>query len=139
MGTRKSLFISCLILVLRAILLGIRFSFFHINWILYRLVLLYVGGMIILFLYMCCLSSSAKIESVRGKQLLVSTLRAVVIGSLVIWGPQSNSRSLLDRVQVLFLESTELLLVLLRVYLLAGLLYRIFFMQKFYGPLKAKN
>ena len=137
LGSSKSLFISCLLLVGCAIRVGLSFRFLRFSWLTYTLILLYVGGIIVLFIYMCRLSSFSKIE--RNKiwflfiLLRIFQLTSYIISKTSFWRKFQR----LDAISSLYFSRRFFVFLVLGVYLIIGLLIRVFLMEKIKGPFKS--
>ena len=133
----KSLFLSCLALVICAIGVGIRFSLIGFSWLIYTLILLYVGGIMILFVYICSLTSFSKIEMTDFR------LGLIAAGWFFFWGlglSQTTLWSKFKRVNLissLYFSRSLIIFLVLGNYLIWGLLASVFIIEKNKGPLKS--
>ena len=103
----------------------------------FTIIILFVGGIIVLFMYICSLTASLKIET----GTFVIFVGLVVTAFLI--GLASGKVTLLTKffrsnLSSLYQPSGVLLVLLLVVYLVVGLLAAIQIARKFEGPLKDK-
>merc|ERR1712154_691246 len=61
MGFTKTPLLACLILVFLTLMIRIFISFISSKWMSYLVLLLFLGGMIVLFVYICTLISKIKV------------------------------------------------------------------------------
>ena len=104
---------------------------------MYTIVVLYLGGIIILFMYICRISSVSKIERNNLTQFFIAIRVAFVLYNLF---PLLGSFSFLNKLNSaysLYSNRRQIVLIILRIYLIFGLLARIFFIEKLEGPLKS--
>ena len=133
----SSLFISCLIFVVRSVVVRVSFLRINLNWLIYTIIILYLGGIIVLFIYICRISSVSKIERTRFLPFVAFFTTMCLV--FIIYPRPSflKSSSNLETVYSLYLTGRQLILTILGIYLILGLLASIFFMEKLQGPLKS--
>ena len=132
----NSLFISCLMFIIRSIVIRIRFLSIRFNWLIYSIIILYLGGIIILFMYICRISSVSKIETESLLNSLLALVRIFIFLKLFFNLNLNLRRADFRLIYSLYSLRGQIILVLLRLYLIIGLLARIFFVEKLQGPLK---
>ena len=123
--------------IMRSVLVRISFIRISLNWLIYTIIILYLGGIMVLFIYICSISSVSKIEISGFVPFLfiisVSLLVYVIFPKFYFLGWVSR----LKTVYSLYSLGRQGVLVMLGVYLILGLLARIFFIEKLQGPLKS--
>lgn len=128
---------SCLVLVGCAIRVGLSFSFLRLSWLTYTLILLYVGGIMVLFIYLCRLSSFSKIETNKIRLILLSVTLIIItrffLGQTSSWFKFQRGRI----ISSLYFSSRFLIFLILGIYLIIGLLISILLIEKVKGPLKS--
>lgn len=131
----SSPFIASLGLSLTALLTRILLLEIGINWLFFALVILFVGGIIVLFMYICSLTRSLKIET---NKILIFVLIALLSIFLSLNQELIIRRYKLQRLIMsnLFRPIRFRYLVFLANYLLIGLVVVISLTNKFVGPLK---
>lgn len=104
---------------------------------MYTMVVLYLGGIIILFMYICRISSVSKIERNSLTQFFIVAIVAFVMYNLFPFLGSFSFLNKLNSAYSLYSSSRQIILIILRIYLILGLLARIFFIEKLEGPLKS--
>lgn len=106
-----------------------------VNWFFFALIILFVGGIIVLFMYICSLTRSLKIES---NKILVLAAAATLSGFFGFNQELVISSSKLEGIVInnLFRSISFAYLIFLAIYLLMGLVVVISLTNKFVGPLK---
>ena len=87
-------------------------------------------------MYICRISSISKIETERLLNSLLALLSIFIFLKLFFSFKFNLRRSDFRSIYSLYLLRGQIILVLLRLYLIIGLLARIFFVEKLQGPLK---
>ena len=132
--------IGALRLILISCFMAIYISTLRRKWISYLIVLLFLGGIMVLFVYICTLISNFK-NSVKGSPywLILGVLMAIVLRTLLsflIWDFKFDSKSLL--LSTIYSNSRFLLMLVIIIYLIFVLLISIKMCQKSKGGLKSK-
>ena len=128
---------SCLIFLITTIILGISFMRLNLNWIFYIIIQLYIGGIMVLFVYICSLSSMDKIE--LGKIAWVILIYMVIQRITSFLSSLEKRRSWAGRFLITMFYSNNNIIVLLGwvIILTIGLVVRVFFLEKQKGPIKS--
>ena len=104
---------------------------------MYTIIILYLGGIMILFMYMCRISSVSKIERISLIFFLGTIITLMVLflvfPSFYFLRPFYYSGAIYS----LYSLGRQSVLIILGIYLILGLLARIFFIEKLQGPLKS--
>lgn len=133
----ESLFVACLRFLTSLIIICTRVLRLKISWLVYSLVLVYVGGIIVLFLYMCSLETKVNIQekTILGLFLIVFVFRSFM--GLINYSEKNifavDSLSLFRT----YLPSNRAILVTIILYLIIGLFLRVLLCRKLEGPLKS--
>ena len=126
-------------LVIRALFVSVNILQLGLNWLMYTMILLYVGGIIVLFIYICRLASESKIE-VNGLGIMVRLFLVFAILSALTGVRSLSSEGCgISLISSLFRRSRERVILFLRVYLILGLLVSVSLIEKFQGPLKSSK
>ena len=132
--------LGSILLILISILIRLIISTLTSKWISYLIILLFLGGMIVLFVYICSLITGIKTFLKRSYNTpLFSTLVLVRIFSFFYcqyWDLRLRGKYIF--ISRIYLKSNFILMLLCIVYLLLVLLIRIKLSQKFKGGLKSK-
>ena len=136
----KSPLIGALTLILISCFMAIYISTLSRKWISYLIVLLFLGGIIVLFVYICTLISNFK-NSIKNSPywLILRVLLAIIFRALlffVIWDFKFDRKSLL--LSTIYSSSRFLLIITIIIYLIFVLLISIKICQKSKGGLKSK-
>jgi len=132
--------LASLVLILTAAIIGVWVSIQSSKWISFLIILLFLGGIIVLFVYICTLISSIKIIVIRSYKHYFSFLIFILlIGVLFITQKiyfLPDIKNLL--LSTIYQKSRLALLVICMVYLLSVLLVCVKIVQKYKGGLKSK-
>ena len=130
--------LGSLMLIFISVLIRLYVAILRRKWITYLIVLLFLGGIIVLFVYVCTLISRMKTSiklSYRWPMLIV----IFIIRNLFYlnsWDFRIKIKSML--LSVIYRNINFILILLAVVYLLLVLITRIKISQKFKGGLKSK-
>ena len=131
---------ASLVLILTAAIIGVWVSIQSSKWISFLIILLFLGGIIVLFVYICTLISRIKIIVIRSYKHYFSFLIFILlIGVLFITQKiyfLPDIKNLL--LSAIYQKSRLALLVICMVYLLSVLLVCVKIVQKYKGGLKSK-
>ena len=110
------------------------------KWISYLIVLLFLGGIIVLFVYVCTLISNFK-NSIKGSPnwFILSIFFSITFRSylfFIIWDFKFDLKNLL--LSTIYLNSRFLLMIIIIIYLIFVLVISIKICQKSKGGLKSK-
>ena len=127
-------------LILICVFICLFISTLSSKWISFLIILLFLGGMIVLFVYICTLISRIK-TSVQnlGNRVRVRILVTLILRSLFIinyWDSITVIKNLY--LSIIYRNSNFLLMILIITYLLLVLVTRIKLCQKFKGGIKSK-
>ena len=132
--------LGSLILIFISIIFRIYVSILRRKWISYLIILLFLGGIIVLFVYICTLISRLKnyiknsYNWVIASVFLVFVLRNFIYFSNWDFSLELKSVSL----SIIYRNSNFTIIILSIIYLLIVLVTRIKISQKFKGGLKSK-
>ena len=110
------------------------------KWISYLIILLFLGGIIVLFVYICTLISNFK-NSTKGSPywLILGIFSAILLRTLLfflIWDFKLDRKVLL--LSTIYSNSRFLLIIIIIIYLILVLIISIKICQKSKGGLKSK-
>jgi len=130
-----------LILIFIATIIRLLISLLTSKWIRYLIILIFLGGIIILFIYVCTLISNLKsfVKNLYDYTLIFIGVSFIVTG--VFYSQYWDLRIELKQtsISVIYLKSNTLLISVCVIYLLLVLLIRVSLSQKHKGRLKAKT
>lgn len=121
----------CLLLIVLALLVGATTGVIFIKWITYSLVLIFLGGIIIIFIYITRLAGSEKFVINPSTAPLI-TLLALSSYALLIHPTQNKKENFISH---LFMRTPSYVLWTLVVFLLATLLIVVKIAESFKGAL----
>ena len=125
--------ILCLCLVFYAFRLSFIFGALFRKWICFRIILLFLGGIIVVFLYVRTLTLSNKISPIHVKSLISTTAMARVIFRLLSLNIEPKIPITL--ISQFYHYSNSLIIVFLVIYLLLALFNVVKITQSFKGAL----
>lgn len=137
----KTPLLACLILVFLTLIIRIFISFISSKWISYLVILLFLGGIIVLFVYICTLISKIKV-------LIKTSYKKYFYGGFILilffflnFFKKSDFVGAFNQLRISFIyqKSRIVLLVFATVYLLVMLIISIKIIQKHKGGLKSKT
>ena len=117
--------------------MGAAISRLGFNWIFYTVIILFVGGIIILFMYICSLTASLKVETNSMTWIIFGIIRLITILSLfqLVYIELNFNMHYLGS---LYSNFREIIILLITLYLVLGLIVAVGLAKKFEGPLKNK-
>lgn len=129
------------IIIAQAILVCVcAWASIKIRWFSYILFLIFLGGLIVLFIYITRLASNEKINiSIRARMTVAIILRTVLITTIVSWNNQIIN---LENVRIvkyfnsIYSNSARLLIITTITYLLLTLVIVVKISNKFNSPIK---
>lgn len=129
-----------MVLIIISILIRLIISMLTRKWIRYLIILLFLGGIIVLFVYICTLISNLKRFVKNYSRIIFFLFIPSVLLRLFIFFQYSDVNFEFKQIiiSVLYLKSNFLLIILCIIYLLLVLVIRIKISQKFKGGLKSK-
>lgn len=136
LATVKNPFIGSLLLIGLTLVLILDVRFLINQWIAYLLILLFLGGMIVIFLYVTSVITTLKFNfKINSKSLIIAAfLYFLYLFNNQFYQKSSKTVNLSDFFN---LDSAVLILITL-FYLLLGLIAVVNISKKFYGSLKTK-
>lgn len=110
------------------------------KWITYLIILLFLGGIIVLFVYVCTLISSVK-TVVKGffRTINIGFILLIFLRNFLyfnLWDLKLEIKNVL--LSIIYRNSNFILIIISIIYLLIVLVIRIKISQKFKGGLKSK-
>ena len=136
----KSPLLTSLTLILVSSLMGVYAAILSRKWIIYLIVLLFLGGIIVLFVYITTLitrfKSMVKFPSSVSFLIIFFLWVVIIINFLVTWRYQIQLK--ISCLSIIYIQSNVVLVGFLAVYLLFCLIIVIKISQKFKGTLKSK-
>ena len=127
-------------LIFISILIRLYVSLLRRKWIRYLIVLLFLGGIIVLFVYVCTLISSLKNSVKTSYNWVIARAGLTFLFRNLFyfnnWEFNTEIKNIL--LSIIYRNSNFLLIILAVVYLLLVLVTRIKISQKFKGGLKSK-
>ena len=130
-------FIATLVLARLSLLVGVILAQNSFRWIFFTIVILFVGGIIVLFMYLCSLSARLKTET---NNVLYFVFLGVVLlglgGVRINWSVYETLSG--SGLFSLYRLDRWGMMTFLIVYLIVGLVVAIQIARKFEGPLKNK-
>lgn len=136
----KSPLLTSLTLILVSSLMGVYAAILSRKWITYLIVLLFLGGIIVLFVYITTLitrfKSMVKFPSSVSFLIIFFLWVVIIINFLVTWRYQIQLK--ISCLSIIYIQSNVVLVGFLAVYLLFCLIIVIKISQKFKGTLKSK-
>ena len=136
----KNSLLGSLILIIISIFIRLYIAILRRKWISYLIILLFLGGIIVLFVYICTLVSSFK-TFIRNFSLIIIIFRSIraifiIVFFSIIWDFKIELKRLF--LSILYSNSNLILIVFCILYLLIVLITSIKISQKFKGRLKSK-
>ena len=136
----KNSLLGSLILIIISIFIRLYIAILRRKWISYLIILLFLGGIIVLFVYICTLVSSFK-TFIRIFSLIIIIFRSIraifiIVFFSIIWDFKIELKRLF--LSILYSNSNLILIVFCILYLLIVLITSIKISQKFKGRLKSK-
>ena len=136
----RSPLLGALLLIVASMAIGIYISLLSSKWIRYIIILLFLGGIIVLFVYICTLISRLK-RFIKNSydSLLLGVGRGAVMGVFLYsqyWDVSFGGKGVL--LTAIYVKSNFLMVLICIVYLLLVLIIRIKISQKFKGGIKSK-
>ena len=128
------------ILIFITLLIRVFLSLVSSKWVSFLLMLLFLGGIIVLFVYICTLITKIKVI-VRNKRKIYFVLLLLSIqGALIRFFKKTEFGSLFSGVEfsLMYQKSLSILIVYRIMYLLAILYVSVKLIQKHKGGLKSK-
>lgn len=137
----KTPLLGALALIVVSVMVRLYISILARKWMRFLVILIFLGGIIVLFVYICTLISTIKMFVDNNPYSLiiifgVVALRAVFVNAQY-WDLRFDVKSSL--LSVLYIKSNFLLIRICVLYLLLVLIIRIKLSQKFKGGLKSKT
>ena len=129
-----------ILLIFISILISLLISSLTRKWIRYLIILLFLGGIIVLFVYICSLITTIK-NFLKNSYNFGLVATSILLGSFSFFYCQSWELNLYMKsmfISTLYIKSNFILIFLCVIYLLLVLLIRIKISQKFKGGLKSK-
>jgi len=136
----KTPLLGSVLLVITSIFISLLVSTFSRKWLRFLVILIFLGGIIVLFVYIRTLINRIKIINKQNYSIFLLASLLLIFISLVInsqyWEYCVQMKFCF--VSILFIKSNFLLLRICTVYLLFVLVVRVKLCQKFKGGIKAK-
>jgi len=120
-------------LVILRFILGFIFLTNLRNWIIYAVVLLFTGGMIVLFTYMASLVVSNKIKFPFSSKIIIF----IIIFLLLFYYNLENSVTSYKNISGLYLEFSNLIILFIGIYLILILIRIVKIAASESGPIKS--
>ena len=132
-GVDRPLLIRAL-LIIYSLLVRIRVSFYYSTWLFYRIILIFLGGIIVVIIYVCTLRENDKFRfEVRIDLILIGVF--IVAGIYIIQGEEYIEFAGAVRVGGLFKPIFSGTLIFLVAYLLIILFLVVKFSESFKGAI----
>ena len=137
----KTPLLACLILVFLTLIIRIFISFISSKWMSYLVLLLFLGGMIVLFVYICTLISKIKvlIKTLYKKYFYRACIFILFFFFNFFKKPDFIQIFSQFRISFIYQKSRLVLLLFVTIYLLLILIISIKIIQKHKGGLKSKT
>ena len=137
----KTPLLACLILVFLTLIIRIFISFISSKWMSYLVLLLFLGGMIVLFVYICTLISKIKvlIKTLYKKYFYRACIFILSFFFNFFKKPDFIQIFSQFRISFIYQKSRLVLLLFVTIYLLLILIISIKIIQKHKGGLKSKT
>ena len=136
----KSPLLGSLILIFISIIIRLYVSLLRRKWITYLIVLLFLGGIIVLFVYICTLISSLKTSVKTSYNWVILRFTFIFLLRNLFYFNNWDFRIEIKNIllSVIYRNLNFILIILAVIYLLLVLVTRIKISQKFKGGLKSK-
>merc|ERR1712244_135363 len=140
MGFTKTPLLACLILVFLTLMIRIFISFISSKWMSYLVLLLFLGGMIVLFVYICTLITKIKVLIRNNRKVYVLSSLLLLYFSLMGYFKKVEFTLIFSGIDFssIYQKSLLMLLVYRIIYLLVMLFISVKMVQKHKGGLKSK-
>ena len=140
-GLVRSPLLGRIVLILISVVMGLFLSLLVRKWISYLIILIFLGGIIILFTYVCTLISNLKSFVKNYYDYILIRIRLSFIFGSIIYAQYWDLRFEIKQsiISVLYVKSNFLLISICVIYLLLVLIISIKLSQKFKGRIKAKS
>jgi len=140
MGLIRRPLLGRIVLILLSAAMGVFISLLARKWMSYLVILLFLGGIIILFIYICTLISNLK-RFVKNSYdfIFFPIIVSFILRNIVYfqyWDLNFEIKQ--STISILYIKSNFLLISICVIYLLLVLIIRVKLSQKFKGRLKAK-
>lgn len=141
MGTLCSPLIGRIVLIFIAIIIRLFISLLTSKWIRYLIILIFLGGIIILFIYICTLISNVKSFVTNFYDYTFTLIGLFFIINRIVYYQYWDLRAELRYISIslIYLKSNIILISICVFYLLLVLEIRVNLSQKHKGSLKAKT
>nr|UZA61275.1 NADH dehydrogenase subunit 6 [Endeis sp. JZ-2022] len=113
-------------------------------WMAYILILIFLGGMLVIFIYMASINSNQKINF-KFSMVKMNTMSMVLItlyvmsqmNSELLMGGAPHHKSLTNNINKMYESSSSMTTLIMAIYLMITLFILVMLSKKFKGPLKS--